>query len=554
MMIPHSVPCIKEGHGDKLCWISALADGENRATAQEDILVCNECSSFRETINRGFGRRAADLALGTTIARLLGQVSERNIRLDEAKRELEKKVSELALMKIITDAVVKTTDLSKALKIILTGVTSGRAFGFNRAGIFLVDQRNEFLEGKDAVGPENWQVASRVWDDLQALSFEQLIKNVLMEPEQEKEHLRRLIERVKIPLSDSTNILVMALWAGQPSFFRKNEVDPIVRAKILKLTDFNEFVAVPLQAEGLPLGLMIADNFYTSKPITEASIDALETLANTCTNVLEITMLHEQLSHRLEELERVNQLLRENQSYLLQAERLADVGKLAATVAHEFKTPLVTIGSHARRALRDAETPKFKKRDLEIISSEIERLEAITSELLEYTRPSKFDLESHGMNQLVKDSLDFLRHKLNASGIKLKTKYAEIDPQIMVDEKRFRQVMLNIIDNALDAMGPEKTLRVETRITEERGIVEIIDSGRGIPKEICDKVFTLFFTTKSQGSGLGLSIAKKIVEDQGGYIEFESTEGSGTRFSVNFPATNLGMSKNQSLTVQNTEE
>jgi signal transduction histidine kinase len=554
MVIPHPVPCVKKGHGGKLCWLSTLADGNPQADVQEDILVCNECASFREIINRGFGRRNADLALGTTIAKLLGQVSERNIRLEEARQELEKKVRELALMKIITDGVVRTTDLSKALRIILTGVTSGRAFGFNRAGIFLVDQRNEYLDGQDAVGPENWQAATKIWGELQPLSFEQLIKNILDDQTSEKGYLHKLIEHIRIPLSENSNILVTALWAGKPSFFRKGEIARDMVGKILKHLDFNEFVAVPLQAEGMPLGLMVADNFYTNKPITEASMDALATLANTCTSVLEITLLHKQLSLRLEELERVNQLLRENQSYLLQAERLADVGKLAATVAHEFKTPLVTIGSHARRALRDVGTAKFKKKDLEIIASEIIRLEGITSELLEYTRPSKFDIESQSMNQLVRDSLEFMRHKLNASGIKLKTSYCEIDSRILVDEKRFRQVMLNITDNALDAMGPGMVLRVETRIVEERGVVDIIDSGCGIPREIHDKIFTLFFTTKSLGSGLGLSVSKKIVEDHGGFIEFESTEGCGTRFSIYFPATNFNVGNNSFLEVINTEE
>lgn len=554
MIISHPVPCVKKGRSDKLCWLSTLADGDIKAAVQGDVIVCNECAPFQEMVNRGLGRRSADLALVTAFGKLLKQASEHSVRLDEAKQELEKKVRELALMKIITDAVVKTTDLSRALKLILTGVTSGQAFGFNRAGIFLVDQRNEFLEGKDAVGPENWQTVSRIWSDLQSISFEQQINNILNAETIEKDYLHRLIEHIRIPLADSSNFLIKALGAEKPTFFRKSEIDRDVANRITRHIDFSEFVAVPLQAEGTPLGLMVADNFYTNKPITETSIDALATLANTCTSVLEITMLHEQLSVRLEELERVNQILRENQSYLLQAERLADVGKLAATVAHEFKTPLVTIGSHARRAIRDLNTPKFRKRDLEIISSEIERLEMITSELLEYTRPSKFDIESRSMNQLVRDSLDFMRHKLMSSGIKLKTKFCEVDSRILVDEKRFRQVMLNIIDNALDAMSPGMTLKVETRKVEDRGVVDIIDSGPGIPKDICDKVFTLFFTTKSGGSGLGLSVSKKIVEDQGGFIEFESTDGCGTRFSVNFPTINLNLGNSSVLEVKNFKE
>ncbi len=553
MLIPHPVPCVKKGHSDKLCWLSTLADGEIRAKAQDDILVCKECADFQNIVNRGFGRRSADLALGTTIARLLSQASERNLRLDEAKQELEKKIQEMALMKVITDGLVKTTDLSVALKIILTGVTSGQAFGFNRAGIFLVDERNEFLEGKDAVGPESWQEVAKIWGELQMVSFEDQLNNILKARTLKKDYLQRLIEHIKIPLSDSSNFIVKAMWAEKPTFFRKGEIDPDMVTKIIRHMEFNEFVAVPLLAEGNPLGVMIADNYYTSNPITEASMDALATLANTCTSMLEITMLHEQLSARLGELERANQLLRENQSYLLQTERLADVGKLAATVAHEFKTPLVTIGSHARRALRDLNSPKFRKRDLEIVSSEIERLETITSELLEYTRPSKFDIESRGLNQLVRDSLNFMRQRLKGAGIKLRVRYCEEEPRVLVDGRRFRQVMVNIIDNAVEAMQPGMILRVETRTSPDRGTIDIIDTGPGIPEEVADRVFALFFTTKPHGTGLGLSISKTIVEEHGGFIEFESKEGDGTRFSVNFPTIRNNAGNNSTVTVKELE-
>jgi signal transduction histidine kinase len=539
MNITHPVPCVKKGHGDKLCWLSITADGDLMTARQEDIVICNGCATFKEILSRGFGRRTADTVLGSTIAKLLKQVSDRNIKLDEAKQKLEKKVNEMALVKIITDAVVKTTDLSRALKIILTGVTSGRAFGFNRAGIFLVDQRNEYLEGKDAVGPENWQAAIRIWNELQPISFEQQINNILYTPLLEKDYLHKLISHIKMPLTDSSNILVQTLFGERPTFFRKSEIDRVMVSKILKQLDFNEFVAVPLHAEGQALGLMVADNFYTNKPITESSMDALETLANTCTNVLEITLLHEQLSLRLEELERVNQLLRENQSYLLQAERLADVGKLAATVAHEFKTPLVTIGSHARRAIRDVNTPKFKKKDLEIIATEIERLEKITSEVLEYTRPSKFDIKLYDINELVLESLDFLEHKLSSMGIKLKTKFDETEPKVAVDDKRLRQVIFNIVDNAIDAMNSGMALKVGTRVMDSFVAIDIADTGTGICNDVKDKIFMPFFTTKPRGSGLGLSVSKKIVEDHGGYIDFETILGGGTRFSVYFPLAGL---------------
>ncbi len=535
MNYPRIIPCVMEKQGGKTCWLDAVENNNTQALMQDDILICKECSTFKDIISRGFGRRTADQTLGSTIAKLLHVVADRSARLNQAREELEIKVEELALMKIITDAVVKTNDMPKALRIILTGVTSGGAFGFNRAGIFLVDQRNEFLVGRQAVGPDNSEQAERIWSQLQLLTFEQQINNILEYPDIERDKIHELIEQIKISLTDSNNIFIQALMAERPTFFKKHDLAPEMIEKIQKYFDFNEFVAVPLRAEGQIMGLMIADNYYTHKPITDSSIVALETLANTCTSVLEKTILHEQLSERFKELEHVNKLLRENQNYLIQTERLADIGKLATTVAHEFKTPLVTIGGYTRRALRNVGTSKFNKRDLEIISSEVKRLEIITAEILEYSRQSKLKTEPHSINKLVRDALSILKDKFSTRGIKLKMVFDGQNPRASLDERRFVQVIYNLVDNAFDAMKPGMTLRIATRADSEFVILEIQDNGSGIADEYHDKLYTPFFTTKSKGSGLGLAVSKKIIDDHGGRIEFETAMGKGTKFSILFP-------------------
>ncbi|UCE65748.1 MAG: hypothetical protein JSU85_12925 [Candidatus Zixiibacteriota bacterium] len=535
MYIPEKILCDLPGHDKKACWLHNLADGVIQSEIQDDILVCRDCIQFKDVINRGFGRRTADQALGKTIARLLLLVSEKTIHLEKASRQLKSKAEELTLIKIITDAVVKTTDLNKALKIILTGVTSGRAFGFNRAGIFLIDERQEMLIGKYAVGPRNKDEALRIWNELKNLSFEKQIENISRDQDMETDSLYNTVSKIKIRLSDEENILVKSLWEGEPKFHDRDSIDEEMSKKIGIYFDFNEFVIIPLRADGPPLGLMVADNYYTGQPITESSIDALQTLATACTAVLERTLLHQQLSDRLKELEHFNALLRENQNYLIQTERLADIGKLAATVAHEFKTPLVTIGGYARRLKRMLNSGKPEKKDLDIIASEVLRLEKITSELLEYSRKSNLEKKPHSINDLVRNSLDFMKTQMKSGNIELITKFDTGEPQVELDERRFRQVVFNIIGNALDAMDPGGRLTITTNA--ENGYVElkIEDNGKGIPEEDKSHLYTPFFTTKTSGSGLGLPISKKIVEDHGGKIEFRSQLFSGTQFSIFMP-------------------
>ncbi len=535
MIFPGKVPCIEEGHTNKICWLYSMSEGDTLPDTQDNILVCKECSTFKEVVNRAFGRRDADQTIGATIARLLKLVADRNARLQRTGRELEHKVDELALIKTITDAVVKSTDLHRALRIILTGATSGQAFGFNRAGIFLVDDRHEYLIGKHAVGPDSKEQAMDIWNEVESVTFEKLIENIHKAPEVEADSLHRRIGKIKIPLSDESNIFIQALRGGGAKHYKKDELDPEMQKRINAYIGFSEFVAVPLQADGPPLGLMVADNYYNNKPITPSSIDALQTLAAACTNVLEKTLLHQQLSERLKELEHVNRLLRENQSYLIQTERLADIGKLAATVAHEFKTPLVTVGGYARRALRNINNGKCEEKDLQIIISEVERLEGITAEILEYSRQPKLDLKPHSINNLVKNSLDLLSRQLSGGRIKLATRFTAENPSAKLDEKRFRQVVFNIVANAIESMEEGGVLSLSTHIRDDHIVLEIQDTGCGIPGEHHDQLFKPFFTTKSRGSGLGLPISKKIVEDHGGFLEFESRAGSGTRFSIFIP-------------------
>jgi signal transduction histidine kinase len=535
MNIPRKIPCDFGEQAGKACWLHTLEDGDIQTEIQDDILICKDCLKFKDVITRGFGRRSADQTLGKTIARLLVLVSERTARLENTSRQLQSKAEELALIKIITDAVVKTTDLNKALKIILTGVTSGRAFGFNRAGIFMIDERHEMLIGKHAVGPRNREEAARIWNNLKSLSFEKKIEDILKADVLETDHLYDIISGIKIRLTDRDNILVNSLWEGEPRFYKKNQISEQMVKKIALYFDFNEFVTIPLRAEGLPLGLLVADNFYTGKPITEASIDALHTLATTCTNVLEKTLLHQQLSERLKELEYFNKVLRENQNYLIQTERLADIGKLAATVAHEFKTPLVTIGGYTRRIMRKIESGSCDLKELEIISAEVSRLEQITSEILEYSKKSRLETKPQKINYLVKESLDFMTAQLRSGKIELITDFDPHEPQLELDERRFRQVVYNIVGNALEAMSPGGKLVIRTRAGEGNVMLSIEDNGRGIADDFKEHLFTPFFTTKSSGSGLGLPISKKIVEDHGGRIEVESLPSRGTRFSIIFP-------------------
>jgi len=533
--------CAHPDHQDKLCWIAILADPKNELTIsrnpidmQDDITICHECEKFENITKRGFGRRAADEAVITTVMRLIEQLSLKKHNLQQTANQLKQSLEQLSLLKNITDALARSDSLEKSLRIILTGATSGDAFCFNRAAVLLINEKNAMLEGKSAIGPENNEEAIRIWREISKIPLARLLEEIIIENEFVSCSLEIMVSKVKIPQSDSENPLVKVFNEAKERIFYTRDKE-FSRFEFTWWPNAEQIVAVPLICEGKPLGLILADNAISKKPINDESVESLKSLANACAPGLQNAILHEKLQAQIKELERVHELFKLNQAYLVRHERLADIGTLATKVAHEFRIPLVTIGGYARRIIKTINSDLFDKHMVEVIIDEVDRLSKITSEILEYSRSSKLSIRECNLNVIVEDTILQLEEKLNSAGIIAEKKFENKTLNVRVDSERFKQVILNLIDNAIDAMGNGGNLTIKTSRHNDYVVLDIKDTGKGIDKYGLENLFNLFYTTKDKGSGLGLPVSKKIVDDHGGYINVNSLPGEGTVFSVCIP-------------------
>lgn len=237
--------------------------------------------------------------------------------------------------------------------------------------------------------------------------------------------------------------------------------------------------------------------------------------------------------------------LRELQGRVVEAEKLSAIGRLTADVAHEIRNPLTSIGGFARRLnkrLLEEEKEKGKEREYtEVIISEVDRLEKILRDVLTFSRETKFNLKRQKINEIVKESLKIFVDICNEQSIEIKEDLDTSLPSILIDSDHLRQALNNLISNALDAMPGGGTLKINTSMKEMYQVnfvvVEIADTGSGIPKEKLDKIFEPFYSTKDigRGTGLGLSICKKIVDEHCGLIKAESELGKGSSFKIFFP-------------------
>jgi signal transduction histidine kinase len=238
--------------------------------------------------------------------------------------------------------------------------------------------------------------------------------------------------------------------------------------------------------------------------------------------------------------------LREQQERLLQASRLADIGQLAAGVAHEINTPVASIALRAESLLKNAEDPRlmaidsFKNfpRYLKTMDAEIFRCKKIISALLEFSRSRKPEVRETDINLLAEKATDLVGHQMRLKQVGLDLALAPGLRHIQADDGQIRQVLIALLMNALDATSPGGHVRVETAPEGDTAVrLTVGDDGTGIPREYLDKIFSPFFTTKpvGQGTGLGLAICHGIITAHGGEIQVESETGKGTRMMLVLP-------------------
>lgn len=252
---------------------------------------------------------------------------------------------------------------------------------------------------------------------------------------------------------------------------------------------------------------------------------------------------NDQLRRALADLEQKTEELRLTTQQLWQSAKLASVGELAAGIAHELNNPLGIISLRLEAVLARTPAGDPRRSALEIIEQELERMSNLVANLLQFSRPGREEVSSVDLREELNRTLDLMQHHMRKRAIDVRPVY-DPDPQIVLaDRQKLRQVFLNLFANACDAMsaGGTLTLRIQRAPLESgaQGVmIEVIDTGHGIPADVLPKVMDPFFSTKEEGkgTGLGLAICRRIVHEHQGTIRIESTVGKGTTVRIALPA------------------
>jgi PAS domain S-box-containing protein len=462
------------------------------------------------------------------------------------ERRLARRVAQLSIIREISDCLQSAMSPERILRTILVGATASMGLRFNRAFLLLVDERRGLLRGRDAIGPADAKEAEKIWSRLS--TGERTLRDLVDEYEPivegEEPRVLEISRMLSAKLDDETAFVLRALKAEGTTRVADGRVvgkDAPSPQSIIEVLGIDAFVAVPLVTDGKPVGLLLADNAITRRAITDEDVDILELLGLQAAQALARAHLTEELARQVASLEAATRELRRNQERMVLSERLTAIGEMAARVAHEIRNPLVAIGGFARSLLAGkAEQDAATRESLEIIVNEVRRLENIVKEVLEFSHPAPPKIGSVALKRLAEEALDLLGWELDHAGVVARVEEAPDTPPAAADSDQVFHAVINVLRNAVHAMPQGGELVVRLRAVPYGVEMAVVDTGVGMSAEVLKHAQEPFYTTKTNGSGLGLTIASQIARDHSGEIRIESREGLGTTVALRFPAATEG--------------
>lgn len=503
-----------------------IAEWERSAAAlklrQEELLIARNADlsaangQLRQEI---VDRRKAELQIGKLNAELERRVAARTLQLQRLNEQNNYKLKELLLLNRFSSLNLSTVRLNKLSQIILATLTSEPSLFFERAMLLLLNERAEILQGMLGVVGRPGTAAMQFADD--------------METGYEAEAtLSRELKASRITLKKGRGIFyrviaekrVMALRAG-------SELEADATA-LCHRCQIGSFAVMPLTGKNRVFGVIIVDNPLSGRKISRNDLKFLQLFANHAGVAVENVMLYTNL-------EDANRRLHEAQEQLIHGERLATIGEMSAGIAHELKGPLIAMGGFARRLARKIPADSQEGIYVNTIIEEEQRLEHMLDEILSFSKKTTICFERCSIAETVESALAILVHAIEKNRVQLQKSFPKKEIMLYGDCQQLKQVFINLFHNAIEVMRDGGLLRVSIAVTQlgkrKAVAVRIADTGGGVSVELKNSIFNPFFTTKCNGTGLGLPIANRIVANHGGKIRLRNHTAGGAEFTVLLP-------------------
>jgi signal transduction histidine kinase len=299
-------------------------------------------------------------------------------------------------------------------------------------------------------------------------------------------------------------------------------------------------LAAILAAAGLTVLLAFVFVHQILEPLRRLTAEA-NRVPNPAGSENEVKALSRSVRGLLQDVDQTQTELERSRESLVQSEKLALVGKLAAGMAHSIRNPFTSVKMRLFSLARTLELDAAQQEDFEVIAAEIRHIDVIVQNFLEFSRPPKLKMQATDPSGVVDAVVQLLGHRLKSHDVAVRVDRPAPLPAVTADPEQLKEALVNIVVNACEAMPGGGDILIEERASvgpgaQRAAVIRVHDTGPGIPAAVQERIFQPFFSTKPDGTGLGLSIARRIVADHRGRLEAASTERQGATFIMTLPA------------------
>lgn len=484
---------------------------------QRDLATLPETDPFRQIINT-----------------LRDEYKEQKAHLQSLSAFLSSKSREIKFLHELSMVLQTSMELDEVLSVAMTAITSGKGFGMNRAFLLMTDRERKHLVGHLGVGPRNYEEAWHIWDEvdrsnfsLTELSREFYKKKIFSE----KAKFQDILDQLTVSREDTEHIFNRALQERRPIHVENAFDNPEVDPKLAQLLGVSRFLVMPLISRNRSVGIILADNFVTNKPISPRDMQSLQTFAFPVAFAIERATLYERLQEEVEKQAQANRKLQEQQELLVKMEKMAVVGKITASIAHSIRNPLAAIGGFARSLLKSTDIDK-KKEYLEYILTEAKHLDNVLEEVLNYSESLHPVMDSWDVNQMVTAVATEVTPRLTELQISIDLLLAPDLPTAWLDYKQIAYCLKTIINHIALNQSAVDRIEIQTRQENAAIMLCISDNGTALTAETKNNLMTPFMETESLGQGIGLPLCRIILERHGSEFTIDDRPEGGTRYCI----------------------
>ena len=524
------------------CWFNSdrspldcpnIAEGEEHlysSPRKRFVEKCLNCNWFQHDI--------AEIPESDPLKRIVSILSEeyreQKEHLQSLSAFLTSKSREIKFIHELSLVLQTSMELDEVLSVAMTAITSGKGFGMNRAFLLLIDRERNLLVGHLGVGPKDYEEAWRIWDEVDRSNFS--LKQLSSEfyksrIDSERAKFQEILEQLSVPLDDAGHIFNRALRERRTLQIDNGFDNPEIDQKLVRILGVGRFIVMPLISRNRSIGILLADNFVTNKPISPRDLQSMQTFAFPLAFAIERASLYGRLQEEVDKQIQANRKLQEQQELIVRMEQMAVVGRITASIAHSIRNPLTAIGGFARSLLK-SNSIEERKEYLEKLVTEAKNLDDVLEEVISYSQSLHPEMDQWDLNQLARSVAREMQPLLDEKGLSLTLSIKDEIPKILFDYKQIAYCLRSVIHYLAGLIPRGGGIRLESSQKDNIFRLSVSDSYTRLSSMEKSELLTPFLNAETLGEGGGLALCQIILERHGGTLAIDDLPEGGTRYSI----------------------